>query len=82
MEAQIQKWGNSLALRIPKIFAGEVGLKENMPVTIEHVGHQLVITPIIIASPSPRLAALLEQITPDNVHHEIETGPAQGQEIW
>ena len=82
MEAHIQKWGNSLALRIPKIFAGEVGLKENMPVAIERVGHQLVITPIIVASPSPQLATLLEQINPDNIHHEIETGPAQGQEIW
>ncbi len=81
METQIQKWGNSLAVRIPKIFAGEVGLRENMPVNIEQVGRQLIITPIITPT-SPRLEALLEQITPDNIHHEIETGPAQGQEIW
>jgi antitoxin MazE len=81
MEARVQKWGNSLALRIPKAFAGEIGLEENAPVQIERVGHQLIVTPVA-APVSPRLAALLEQITPETLHDEVETGPAQGQEAW
>ena len=81
MEARVQKWGNSLAVRISKTFAGELGLEENTPVQIEQVGHQLIITPV--ASPvAPRLAAMLAQITPDNLHAEVETGEPQGQEVW
>jgi len=81
MEARMQKWGNSLALRIPKTFASEIGLEEATTVQIERVGHQLIITPL--APPTtPRLSAMLAQITPDNIHAEIESGASQGQEIW
>lgn len=78
MEARVQKWGNSLALRIPRALAGDLGLEENTPVHLERVGQQLIVTP----AAAPRLAALLAQITPENLHDEVETGAAQGQELW
>lgn len=43
MKTRIQKWGNSLALRIPKSFAAEAGLSENSPVDLALVEGRLVV---------------------------------------
>jgi antitoxin MazE len=80
MKTRVQKWGNSLALRIPKPFATEIGLERNSPVEISLVDGQLVIVPAV--EPAWTLEQLLAQITEDNLHGEIETGPAVGQEVW
>lgn len=80
MRSRIQKWGNSLALRIPKSFATEVGLQRETSVEISLANGKLVITPI--AKPKPTLKQLLAKITKENLHHEIETGPATGNESW
>lgn len=47
MKTRIQKWGNSLALRIPKSFANEVGLESNALVELALVNGQLVVTPFL-----------------------------------
>lgn len=79
MQARIQKWGNSLAIRIPKPFAMEVGLEQNSSVTISISGGKLVLEPV---KPVYSLEKLLAQVTPDNLHQETETGPAIGNEVW
>ncbi len=80
MKTRIQKWGNSLALRIPKSFASEVGLECNAPVEISLVDGNLVVKPDV--QPVPSLDELLAQVTEDNMHREIDTGSAVGKEAW
>ena len=80
METRVKKWGNSLALRIPKPLAAEVGLRDGSPVELSLVDGKLVITPRV--EPELRLADLLAQVTQENLHGEIETGPAVGDEAW
>lgn len=80
MRARVQKWGNSLALRIPKPFATEIGLQWNSPVELSLVDGRLVVIPIV--RPTFTLEDLLAQVTEDNLHGEIETGPAVGREVW
>ncbi len=80
MQSRVQKWGNSLALRIPKTFAMEIGLTDDTPVDISLVDGKLVIAPVPI---SPYLLAdLLAGITSENIHAEQATGPAEGSEVW
>ena len=80
MRTRVQKWGNSLALRIPKSFAAEVGLQKETSVELSLADGKLVITPV--AEPNLTLKQLLAKVTKDNLHHEIDTGPAIGNETW
>jgi antitoxin MazE len=80
MKTRIQKWGNSLALRIPKTFAEEANLKENSPVEVSVTEGKLVVSP---ASKSKlTLDKLLAGVTAENIHAEVDTGPAKGNEVW
>lgn len=80
MRTRVQKWGNSLALRIPKSFAAEVGLQKEAPVEISLADGGLVIRPV--AEPKLTLKRLLARVTKENLHHEVDTGPAVGKEAW
>ena len=80
MKTRVQKWGNSLALRIPKSFAIEVGLQRETSVEVSLANGKLVITPI--AEPKPTLKRLLAKVTKGNLHHEVDTGAAVGNETW
>lgn len=76
----MQRWGNSLALRIPKSFAREVGLQEDSPVELSLVKGKLIVRPV--KEESPTLEELLRSVTDDNLHGEWDTGPAVGKEVW
>ena len=80
MKTRVQKWGNSLALRIPKSFATEVGLQTDSSVEVSLVKGKLVIAPIVKRKLT--LRALLAQVTDDNLHREVDTGSAVGNEAW
>ena len=80
MKTRVQKWGNSLALRIPKSFANGVGLQRETSVEVSLADGKLVITPV--AKPESTLKQLLAKITKDNLHHEVDTGSAVGNETW
>ena len=80
MRTRVQKWGNSLALRIPKSFAEEAGLKNSSPVDVSLVDGRLIIAPV--RKPKWTLNELLAQVTPDNLHGEVDTGPTMGNESW
>ena len=80
MITRVQKWGNSLALRIPKSFAAEVGLQTDSSVEVTLADGKLIIAPIVKSKLT--LKQLLAQVTDENLHHEVETGPAQGHEAW
>jgi antitoxin MazE len=80
MRVQVQKWGNSLALRIPKPFAAEVQIEEGSLVDLSVVKGKLVATPT--AREKPTLSQLLAKVSRENLHGEIETGPSVGREEW
>jgi antitoxin MazE len=80
MRTRVQKWGNSLALRIPKSFADEVGLQKETMVEIKLDNGQIIIAPL--HKPEILLDQLLAQITEENMHREVETGPVVGNEAW
>jgi antitoxin MazE len=80
MQGQIQKWGNSLALRIPKALAAEAGVSEGSAVEIELGESGLVIRPL--PEPTYSLRELVAGITEENRHGEVDSGPAVGKEVW
>ncbi len=80
MTTRVQKWGNSLALRIPKPLAIEAGLKDDSPVELSLQEGKLIIAPVIKSSVS--LDDLLAKVTKKNLHGEVDTGPALGREVW
>lgn len=80
MKVRIQKWGNSLALRIPKTFAIEARIEQDSLVDVSVVDGGLVIHPA--EREEYTLEDLLREATPENVHRETETGPAIGVETW
>ncbi|RJP34866.1 MAG: AbrB/MazE/SpoVT family DNA-binding domain-containing protein [Candidatus Omnitrophota bacterium] len=80
MKTHVQKWGNSLALRIPKSFAAEAGLHAAAAVELSLIEGSLVVQPI---KPKPlSLDQLMRGITDENLPGEWDTGPAVGKEVW
>lgn len=81
MLTKVQKWGNSLGLRIPKSFALEAAVHDGSTVDLTVSAGQLIIRPV-----EPRkgyeLSTLLDQVTEENLHGEISTGEPQGAESW
>ena len=80
MEARIEQWGNSLALRIPPSVAQQMALAADAAVSLEVRDGRLSVCPA--GNSSLTLAQLLAGITPENRHQEVDTGPAVGGEIW
>ncbi|WP_010504070.1 AbrB/MazE/SpoVT family DNA-binding domain-containing protein [Paenibacillus elgii] len=74
---QVQKWGNSLGIRIPKSLALKVGLEEGSEVDLDVEDGHLVIKPKLTT-----LEELLFKVTPENLHKEVSTGEPQGRESW
>lgn len=80
MQTRIEPWDNSLAVRIPPALAAELHVAPGTPVDVALVNGTLVVTPL--PSPAVTLDALLQGITPENLHSAIDTGPALGREAW
>jgi antitoxin MazE len=80
MKATIQKWGNSLALRIPKAFADELGLERDSLVELTMTKKTLVVAPAPKAG--PLLADLLKRVSRENIHAETDLGSPVGREAW
>lgn len=83
METHVNSWGNSLAVRIPKALAKELGFKENSPVDIGVADGALFIKPMVFTKKTRRytLEELCANITPENAHPEMGWGAAVGKEI-
>lgn len=80
MVANISKWGNSLAVRIPQNLAKEIHLTEGSEVDLSVVDGNLVIK---LNKPKRySLEDLIQEITPDNLHAEVDSGVAVGNEAW
>ena len=79
MKAQMVKWGNSLAVRIPKPVVEEARLKEGDLLEVEAAAEGLV--QLRRAAKIPTLAQLVSQITPENRYGEISSGAEVGKEV-
>ncbi len=80
MRTRIQRWGNSLAVRIPKALAQEAGLGDGSPVALRLYRGKVILEPS--RPPAPKLEDLLRRVRKSNLHGEVETGPARGAEVW
>ena len=80
MQTRVQKWGNSLGLRIPRGLADELGLGVGTEVSLTAKDGELILKPSL---PSRlRLGDLLAGITPENIHASVDTGDAVGSEAF
>ena len=80
MRIRIQKWGNSLALRLPKPFVEEIRVKQGATVELSVEGGKITLTPLIKTKYT--LKKLLDGVTEKNLHNESDFGGPLGQEVW
>lgn len=80
MRARVGKWGNSLAVRIPRAFAEEIGVDEDTEVEMTVTDEALVVAPVRVRRYA--LENLLERVTEENLHDEVDTGRSVGREAW
>lgn len=78
MTAKLQRWGNSLGVRIPKSIIEKVQLEENDELIIEQQDGKIVIFP---AKKKISLSDLMDQVTPENLHGE-DYFRSEGKEVW
>ncbi len=76
MQIHVTKWGNSLGVRIPRVLANKIGIHEGTPVDVSVQDHQLIITKEF------SLQSLLDQVTEENIHKEVQVGSERGEESW
>ena len=79
MRTKVQKWGNSLAVRIPKPFAEGAGLKLATEVEVSLEKGTLRFSAV---RPRWQLRALISKVTSKNRHAEVEVGQPVGRESW
>jgi antitoxin MazE len=79
MHAKIQKWGNSLAVRIPKGFARQINLNDGASIDLSLHKQTIVMKPR--NEKKYTLDELLRGVTKKNIHGEVTTGPAVGREF-
>jgi len=77
MNTLVQKWGNSLGVRIPSSFARGLHLKNGSNVEIKEENGKLIIEPKKFS-----LVELLNQVNAENMQDSIETGASLGNEEW
>ena len=80
MRTKVQKWGNSLGVRIPRGLAEEVGLGAGTEVSLTAKDGELMLRPAVPIR--LRLADLLAGVTPENMHASIDTEDAVGGEVF
>jgi antitoxin MazE len=81
VRAQVTKWGNSLALRIPGAYAKQIGVEEGRPVDIDVADGKLVVTPVS-DQPAYDIGELVARMKGAARADEIDTGEPRGDEAW
>ena len=79
MRSRISKWGNSLAMRLPRALAEEAGLSDGSDVEITLQDGRIMIAPV---GPEYQLDELVEGITSENRPTETDWGRPVGDEVW
>ena len=76
-KSRICKWGSSLAVHIPKPIPKQRGLHEGSAVEMVSRGNQ-----VMLRQKTYSLGDILATVTDENLHPEVDTGSAQGNEAW
>jgi antitoxin MazE len=79
MRVSIKKWGNSYAIRIPKAIFDDASLENDSELDISISNGKIILNPVPIRIIT--LESLVSGITEENKHHEVDTGPAIGNEV-
>ena len=84
MIVEFRKWGNSLAVRIPKALADAVKASDGKRAELKVENGTLVLRPVVKPARKVRytLDELLSGMTPDNVPQEVDWGARRGNEAW
>ena len=77
MKAVVQKWGNSLGFRIPSLWAKDNNVKSGSKVEVIAEKGKMIILP-----QKKSLDDMMAMVNDDNIHSEISTGHAIGNEEW
>jgi len=80
VQTKIQRWGNSLGLRIPRSFAQEAGVSAGSEVDLSVRDGDLVVKPA--RRRTYQLNELVRKVTAKNLHGEVNTGGPVGREAW
>lgn len=79
MQVLVKKWGNSASVRIPAAVMDAAKLSLDQSVDIREEAGRVIIEPI--REPAYDLGDLLAAVTDENIHGEIDFGPAVGKEL-
>jgi antitoxin MazE len=82
VRTEFQKWGNSLALRVPSVFAKEIGAAEGQAVDMTVENGALVVKVTTRKRRRYQLEHLIAEINEENRHSEFNWGPPVGNEVW
>jgi antitoxin MazE len=80
MATRVRKWGNSIAVRLPKLVAEAASLSEGMPVTIMARDGRITVEPV--RASAYRLGDLVRKINRRNRHGAVDSGKPRGREVW
>lgn len=80
METSIQKWGNSLGVRLPKQLADKQSLSEGARVSITESKDGVTIQ--LIKKKGRTLDEMLKAMKPETLHEAVDWGPSVGKEVW
>ncbi len=80
VKTRVQRWGNSLGVRIPKVLAKEMALETDSEVDLSSRDGAIIIT--LARQRNPSLRKLLSCVTEANLHGEIASGGPEGHEAW
>ncbi|MDW7651220.1 MAG: AbrB/MazE/SpoVT family DNA-binding domain-containing protein [Bacillota bacterium] len=80
MRVKVQKWGNSIALRIPKSFANQTSIKLGSLVDLSIHDGKLIIEPL--NQPEYDLKTLISEVKETNIHKEYLADKPKGRELW
>lgn len=76
---KISLWGNSLGVRLPQSIVKQIGLEAGNTISISTEGNKIVLSPV---RSTYSLQELLQDVTPDLQHQEVDWGEPEGDEVW
>jgi antitoxin MazE len=79
MHIRVQKWGNSLAVRIPKPLAEDAKVEEGTVLNLAVSEGKVIATPV---KKKQSLRQMLAKVSRKNLHAEVESGAPVGREVW
>ena len=80
IRSSVGRWGNSAAVRLPATLLAQANFSSQQPIDLVLSNGRIILEPV--AAPEFDLAELLAQVTPENLHGEIDFGAPVGKEAF